>query len=248
MKVTVIGYWHAFPKKGEAASGYLVEHDNYRVLVDCGSGVVSQLQHYCELEDLDAVVISHYHNDHIGDIGALHYFRLLTPYISQKAAKPFAVYGHQEDVQGFQRLSYKDVVNAIPYNENQTLDIGPFQFSFYKTSHPVPCYAMKIQTSASTLFYTADTGYMPELAEAAKGADLLIAECSLYKGQDGTPAGHMNSEEAGKLANAADVPALLLTHLPHFGDHGQLKKEAQAQCPSTIIDTASAGWSKTLST
>ncbi|SDI69579.1 MBL fold metallo-hydrolase [Alteribacillus bidgolensis] len=246
MKVTVVGYWHAFPQKGEAASGYLVEHNNYRVLIDCGSGVVSQLQHYCNLDELDAVVISHYHNDHIGDIGALHYFRLLQPYISNKGVKPFGIYGHQEDAEGFKKLSFKDVVNANAYTPNDQLELGPFIFSFYKTTHPAACYAMKIEAGGSTLFYTADTGYMPELAEAAKGSQLMIAECSLYKGQDGAPAGHMNSVEAGGLARLAEVPALLLTHLPHFGDHSRLVKEAQAECPGISVETAKSGWTITL--
>ncbi|MFB4162902.1 MBL fold metallo-hydrolase [Alteribacillus sp. JSM 102045] len=245
MKVTVVGYWHAFPEKGEAASGYLLEQDHYRVLIDCGSGVVSQLQHYCKLDELDAAVISHYHNDHIGDIGALHYFRLLQPYISDKTPNSFSIYGHQEDAEGFNNLSYKDIVQAYPYTPNQSLQLGPFTFTFYKTTHPVPCYAMKIETNGSTLFYTADTGFTTELAEAAKGADLLIAECSLYKGLDGSPAGHMNSVEAGRLADMAGASSLLLTHLPHFGEHSKLIDEA-ASIYNGPIDTASSGWSKIL--
>ncbi|MCX8046397.1 MAG: MBL fold metallo-hydrolase, partial [Anoxybacillus gonensis] len=43
MKVTVIGYWGAFPKKNEATSCYLFEHDGFRLLVDCGSGALAQL-------------------------------------------------------------------------------------------------------------------------------------------------------------------------------------------------------------
>ncbi|MFB5664151.1 MBL fold metallo-hydrolase [Alteribacillus sp. HJP-4] len=245
MKITVVGYWHAFPKKGEAASGYLLEQDHTKVLIDCGSGVVSNLQRYCSLDELDAVVISHYHNDHISDIGALHYFRLLQPYIQKENPRAFQVFGHQDDQEGFQRLSYHDIVKAKPYRAEEPLQIGPFTFRFYRTTHPVPCYAMKISNAESSIFYTADTGYTPELAKAAEGAELLISECSLYKGQDGSAAGHLTSEEAGRLADRAGAPQLLLSHLPHFGEHSRLKQEAKAECPNTAVDLASSGWSKT---
>ncbi|SFE71290.1 MBL fold metallo-hydrolase [Alteribacillus iranensis] len=245
MKITVVGFWHAFPGKGEAASGYLLEKNGFRVLIDCGSGVISQLQHYCDLSTLDAAVISHYHNDHIGDIGALHYHRLLLPYLSeQKEIRPFPIYGHKEDREGFQRLSYKDVVQAVTYNDQAPLSIGPFTFTFYRTTHPVPCFAMNITDQLSTLFYTADTGFSEQLATAAQEADLIISECSLYKGQDGTKAGHMNSEEAGRFANIANARSLLLSHLPHFGEHRRLVEEAKVECPHTTVEHAVSGWTK----
>ncbi len=246
MKVTVVGYWHAYPEKESATSGYLIEEDGYSILVDCGSGVISQVQRYVALEDIDAIVISHYHQDHIADVGAFHYFRLLQKYTNPSSVKPFTIYGHRDDEEGFQRLSYKDVVTAIPYSSHAPLVIGPFIFTFYPTIHPVPCYAMKIATKNTSIFYTADTSFSPSLAEAALGSSLMIAECSMYKGQDATPAGHMNSSDAGRLAHMAKVPQLLLTHLPHFGNHQKLIKEAKEECPDVKVDIATSGWSITL--
>ncbi|MFD2705153.1 MBL fold metallo-hydrolase [Salibacterium lacus] len=247
MKVTVIGYWHAFPEAGEAASGYLIEEGDFRMLIDCGSGVISQLQHYRDLADVDAVIISHYHNDHIGDIGALHYFRLLQPVISDKPQQPLTIYGHKEDPAGFENLSFKHTITTEAYTPDRALEVGPFTFTFYKTMHPVPCYAMKIQTETAVLFYSADTAFSTEIAHAAFGADLLIAESTAYKGGDGAAFGHMTSEEAGQMAGLAKVPHLLLTHLPHFGSHEQMIGEAQNECPDTKVEIASSGWSKTLS-
>ncbi|PRS39145.1 hypothetical protein C6W19_10090, partial [Bacillus sp. RJGP41] len=40
-------------------------------VLDCGSGVLSQLQNHMKPEDLGAVVLSHYHPDHVADIGVL---------------------------------------------------------------------------------------------------------------------------------------------------------------------------------
>ena len=69
MKITTIGWWGAYPDANEASSGYLLESEGYYVLIDCGSGVLSRLQNYIALQNLDAVVLSHYHWDHVADIG-----------------------------------------------------------------------------------------------------------------------------------------------------------------------------------
>ncbi|RKD75660.1 ribonuclease BN (tRNA processing enzyme) [Sinobaca qinghaiensis] len=245
MKITVVGFWHAYPEAGEAASGYLIEENGFSVLIDCGSGVVSNVQRYIKLEHIDAVVVSHYHNDHVSDIGAFHYFRLLQPYIQTAPAKPVRVFGHRDDRNGFSGLSYKNIVEAEAYDENTPLQIGPFVFQFYPVQHAVPCFAMRIQGNSGCLFYTADTSYFEKMAEWAEGADLLIAEASLYSGQDGSGPGHMNSVEAGRLAAHAEVKELLLTHLPHFGNHQQLVKEA-ASVYDGMIHLAASGWNKTI--
>ncbi len=69
MKVTVIGCCGGFPAANEATSGYLFQSGGYSLLVDCGSAVLSKLFAYVPAEELDAVILSHYHHDHIADIG-----------------------------------------------------------------------------------------------------------------------------------------------------------------------------------
>ena len=44
---------------------------------------------------------------------------------------------------------------------------------------------------------------------------------------DGLKAGHLNSSQAGMLAEKANVKKLILTHLPHFGDLNNLLTEAK---------------------
>jgi ribonuclease BN (tRNA processing enzyme) len=227
MKVTVIGYWGGFPAANEATSGYLLEHDAFRLLVDCGSGVLSKLQHYVGPEQLDAVIVSHYHHDHVADIGPLQYARLIKTNLG--AALPeLPIYGHPFDSDGFARLAYKGLTKAVAYDPTKTLEIGPFAISFMKTAHPVICYAMRIAAGGRSIVYTADSSYLPEFAPFSEGADLLVCECNFYAGQNAAQAGHMTSEEAAMIARDANVGELWLTHLPHFGDHSQLVREAEA--------------------
>ncbi|ADU31611.1 MBL fold metallo-hydrolase [Evansella cellulosilytica] len=240
MKMTVVGFWHGYPEAGEATSGYLLEADEYNVLIDCGSGVISNVQKFCNLNDLKAIILSHYHHDHMADIGVFHYSQILTQSKEKKI-----IYGHTEDEEKFQKLHFQDLVVAKAFSEKHVLTLGPFNINFHKTVHPASCYAMRIERNGKIMTYTADTSYQEELADFAKNSDVLIAECSAYEENDVSQFGHMNSRDAGRLAQKAGVKQLLLSHLPHHGDHQQLKNEASKYFDGEIL-IASSGLSISL--
>ncbi|MBP3953472.1 MBL fold metallo-hydrolase [Bacillus suaedae] len=241
MKITVVGFWHGYPEKGDATSGYLLEKGDNKLLLDCGSGVLSSIEKYCLLSELNGVVLSHYHHDHMADIGVYQYAQILTA--SEEQRKVPTIYGHNDDKEAFSSLQKEGFVQAIEYKEGEPLEIGPFLFTFFKTNHPVPCYAMRIECDQKSIVYTADSSYMEELAVFADESDLLIAECSTYANNDLSQFGHMNSHDVGLLARRANTKELLLTHLPHIGDHQNLKREASDYFNGTI-SIATSGWTK----
>ncbi|MDM5317729.1 MBL fold metallo-hydrolase [Fictibacillus sp. b24] len=240
MKLTVLGYWGGYPAAGEATSGYLLQSDGFNLLIDCGSGVLSQLQNYIKPEELDAVILSHYHADHVADIGVLQYSRLIQSFL-QKGIKTLPIYGHTKDEGGFQSLTHGTHTTGIPFNPEEELRIGPFTITFQLTKHAVTCYAMRVTDGNETLVYTADTALIPELVPFSRNADLLIAECNFYKGMDGSGPGHMTSEDCGMLAQQSEARQLLLTHLPHFGQLSQLVTEAK-EVYNNKVELASSGW------
>lgn len=225
MKLTVIGLWGAYPKANEASSGYLLEQDGFKLLIDCGSGVLSKMQQFVKPTEIDACITSHYHPDHIADIGVLQHAILVDMYVSGKK-KNLPIYGHDLDKQGFQTLTYKEQTTGIAYQIDKVLQIGPFSITFLQTKHPVPCFAMRIEADRKVLVYTADSAYQSSFIDFAMNADLLLSECNFYANMDGTSAGHMNSSDVGKLANKANVKNLILTHLPQYGDLTQLVQDA----------------------
>lgn len=234
MKLTVIGPWGGYPKANGASAGYLLEHEGYHLLIDCGSAVLSKLQQYIEPEQLDAVIISHYHPDHIADIGVLQHALIIGKYMN-KEIKTLPIYGHVEDKHGFQSLFFDDVTKGVAYEENQELHIGPFKVTFLRTKHPVPCFAMRIETKSSVFVFTGDSSYLDTFSSFATNADILLCESNFYGDMDGAAAGHMTSFEAGQIAQAAQVKHLILTHLPQYGDLEKLKIEASEKFSGNIL-------------
>jgi ribonuclease BN (tRNA processing enzyme) len=233
MKLTVIGFWGGYPKKNAASSGYLLEHDGFQLLIDCGSGVLAKLQNVIQPEELDSVIISHYHPDHIADIGVLQHARLIQGFL-RKEMPVLPIYGHHFDQHEFAKLTYKKITEGIAYESNEVLTVGPFQVSFLKTNHPVPCFAMRIEVGRKVLVYTADSSFKEEFIGFSRDADVLLCECNFYGNQNGKSAGHMNSIDAGRLAREAGAKQLILTHLPHYGNLNNLITEASSEFTGII--------------
>ena len=224
MKITTIGWWGAYPNANEATSGYLLETEGLSVLIDCGSGVLALLQNFIKLQDLNAVVLSHYHSDHVADIGCLQYAARISMDLNQRNA-PLKIYGHAED-HHFTGLTYLHYTTGQAIDSGTNLQLGPLKFTFCRNIHPDPCFSMRIEQDGHALVYISDTEYTEDLAEFAHHAELLLCESSLYDEYRGRVPGHMTAGEAGRIAAAAAVRRLVLTHLPHFGNHSLLVEQA----------------------
>lgn len=239
MKLTVIGCWGGFPAANGATASYILEKDGFVLIVDMGSGSLSNIQTFVPMDQFDAVLLSHYHHDHIADIGVLQYGWLVDMYVTGRKNK-LPIYGHAFDQEAFTQLT-SERTEGIVYHPEKTLEIGPFKIQFLKTKHPVPCFAMRITDGNKTIVYTADSAYTEDFIPFAKDADLLIADCNLYAHQDGAAAGHMTSRECGIIAKEACVRELLLSHLPQFGKHANLLIEAEKEFKG-LIHLASKGF------
>lgn len=235
MIIRVIGCWGGYPAKGGATASYIVEKDDFVLAIDMGSGALSSLQKYYDINDLDAVILSHYHHDHVADIGVLQYAKLVQTYITNTDTV-LPIYGHLEDEENFQRLNH-DQTKAVGYDPSQALTIGSFKITFLRTEHPVPCYGMRVTDGENTFVYTADTAYVERWAHFIKDAHMLIADCNFYASQSESAkaSGHMTSSEAATIARDAGVRDLILSHLPQYGDREKLAEEAKCIFSGNVL-------------
>ena len=70
--ITPLGTISPYTKGNMNCPGFLVEYNSKKILLDCGNGITRLLNFPNDLKDLN-VIITHYHKDHFGDLGALQY-------------------------------------------------------------------------------------------------------------------------------------------------------------------------------
>lgn len=236
MKLTALGVWGGYPTRDAGTTSYLLQsEEGFNLLLDAGSRAVTELEHELSPNDLDAIILSHYHEDHIADLGALRQYRQL------QTVKPeiLPIYGHQENEYEFSKLSLENVSEGIAYDVENGTSVDPFDIKFLKTVHPVICYAMRIveRATGQVLVYTGDTGYFAGLVDFSKDADILLADVYFFKDKAKMP-NHLSSVEAGEIAAQANVKKLILTHLPQVGDLQVLREEAQEVAGNIPVDLA----------
>ncbi|MGI5901296.1 MAG: MBL fold metallo-hydrolase [Desulfitobacteriia bacterium] len=226
MKITVLGFWGAYPKGGEATSGYLLQTAQHNILLDLGSGVLSKL--FCRLqpEELDGVFISHFHHDHSADLGCLLYACKNAKAFGRRV-EPLPIH-IPENAPQFPELSKSDYAVGNVVAPDREVEIKGLKASFFKTYHEVCNLAVRIEYQSKTLVYTGDLGPKTDrgIVQFCRDADLLICESSLFEREKGLFEGHLTTEEAAQLAAESGAKALLLTHFPHVGDINQMPVEA----------------------
>jgi ribonuclease BN (tRNA processing enzyme) len=230
MRLTVLGSCGAWPEPGRACSGFLVEHNGFRVAMDLGFGVASRLFEHCPAEALDAVVITHEHPDHCVDLNAV----LRARYFA--GAPRIALYCTPGVVT---RLS---VVEPTPplsdafdiFDLPGSYRAGPFELTGTPLPHHVPNTGVRLATKDGVLAYTGDTGPDPVLADLGRAADLFIVEATLSEPQDG-PRTLMTAREAGVWAARASAKRLLLTHFWPGSDRSRAAAEAREEYTGEVI-------------
>lgn len=237
MKLTVLGCLGAYPYEGQGTTSYLLQADGFNLLLDAGSSTLVELEKELDPLDLDAVILTHYHHDHIADLGVLQYYWQLYPTQTPKPILP--IYGHTEDGFHFNDLTMEGVTEGRSYFEAEELKLGPFLVTFMKTIHPVPCYAMRFveEKTGAVFVFTGDSGYLESFNEFAKDADLFLADTYLFNGNENHKA-HFTAGEAGTFAKNAAVKKLVLTHLPQHGDLEELRQQAAAVSGEIPVELA----------
>ena len=214
MRLTVLGSCGAYPEAGQACSGYLVEHDGFRLLVDLGYAVVPRLFEHLTAAGVDAVFISHGHPDHCADLNPLLRARVL----GDEELPPLPVYALPGALDAVLALDRPGMLadgyvlhELIPGND---LDIGPFGAQTRLLPHSRPNAGVRLAAGGQVLTYTGDTGPDDGVVGLARGADLLLAEASFIdQAPEDSRRTLSSARQQGRQAAEAGAGRLLLTHL-----------------------------------
>ncbi len=222
MRLTVIGSSPAWPNPGSAHSGYMLQADGSRVLLDCGPGVLGRMREHAEWPDIDAIAITHFHLDHWGDLVPWVWGTMWGLGRDQQKPELWLPPGGREELAAFgTRFGTPDMFASVfspqEYEEGVPfraagLDLTPLRLPHYT----VQTYGFRVSNGDRTLAYSGDSGPSELLAELAEDVDLFLCEATLERGDlDGEPRGHLSAEEAIAAFEASGAKRLLLTHRPH---------------------------------
>jgi ribonuclease BN (tRNA processing enzyme) len=170
MKIRVLGCSGAIAE-GSRTTSFLVNHD---VLVDAGTGVGDLPLD--ELAQIDHILISHSHLDHVLAIGLL-----ADSVMRVRAAQgrgPIQVHALPETLAALRRHIFngviwpdftrlpsadKPVLQLLPFGVGANLSLGGKRFEVLSATHTVPAVGFALQGRDGWWVYTGDTGPNPAL-------------------------------------------------------------------------------------
>ena len=155
------------------------------VLLDCGATSLTALrQAALDPGEIGAVFVSHLHGDHFGGLP----FLILDGQFSRRTA-PLLIVGppgtRQRLTEAMEclfpgssqvRRRFEVTVTELPPGGTQT--VAGVTARAWEASHPsgAPALILRLAVGATLIAYTGDTAWTPEITEASRDADLLIAE------------------------------------------------------------------------
>ncbi len=208
-------------KNKRLRASILVQNGDFNILVDTSTDLRQQcLTH--KISDIDSILFTHHHADHILGLEELRAFN----FIHQKK---IPCYGRKETFNEIKKTfqyifqknsSYKGLVSQIDlhYIDGQSLDLGGIEITPLDITHGnLTICGYKFGVCA----YITDCSEVPKHSqEQLKNLELLIINALRY---DPHPS-HLNWEGALKWIERLKPQRALLTHINHHIDHEKASK------------------------
>jgi ribonuclease BN (tRNA processing enzyme) len=238
MKLTVLGCSGSGPGPDSPASGYLVEVEGYRLVLDMGNGSFGPLQRHVAPHEVGAIVLSHLHPDHFIDLTSYIVALRWGPIRPLRRIPLYGPAGTKDRL----AAAYDPLARKLGLHElfdfaapGEPVQLGPLTVSFAAAHHPVPAYSVRVEHEGHSLVYSGDTGESPELVELARDADVLLCEASFAATDEYVPDLHLTGRQAGEHAARAGVRRLIITHVPAWNSREEAVAQARAAFDGEIV-------------
>lgn len=246
-------------KSGRSNPSTLILINDAAYVIDCGYGVSRQLiSAGVTLDRLRYIFITHHHSDHNLEYGPLLYNAWVSPKPPQ--VDVYGPVGLRDLTRGFFAYQKFDIDTRIA-DEGMTdlrrlvsvhefkragvvLQNADVRVTSWRVRHPpiTEAYAYRFDSKDRSVVISGDTAYVPELAQFAKGADVLVHEAMYVPAIDALVkratnasrlrehllASHTSTEDVGRIAADAGVGTLILSHLIP-GDDPSISDEQWAE-------------------
>ncbi len=195
-----------------ASGGIWIRYKNTNILVDPGPGsLVRVKQSYPKLDpaNLDAIVLTHRHLDHSGDLN------IMTEAMTEGARKKRGVLIIPKDSLGREPvvLSFlRQAVRKVHFlREKASFKIKDIRLSSpCRLDHSVENYVLKFNFGKTRLCLVSDTKFFPHLAKKINKCDILIINVVFYNPCPGIK--HLDYFSALKLIEQVRPKKAIITH------------------------------------
>ena len=219
MKVRFLGSGDAFGSGGRFQTCIHVETGASQLLLDCGaSSLIAMRRFGVEPQAIDTVILSHLHGDHFGGVPFLvldGQFKRRTrpllvagpPGVEKRVREAMEVF-----FPGSTRIERKFETRFVELADRVAVEVGPVHVTGYEVSHAsgAPPFALRITGEGKVVTYSGDTEWTESLVDAARGADLFIAEALSY---DKRIRYHLDLATLLEHRSRLDCRRLILTHM-----------------------------------
>lgn len=217
------------------------------ILVDAGLGVTRGI---CDqgvtLTDIDLIVITHLHSDHYLELGPFFHtawtagLNRTIPVIGPKGLDTYWA-GFQDSmrfdidlrIRDEGRCDFASLADIQLIDDTMTFDT--ITLRSMRNIHPpiTDTFALRFEAKGKAVVLSGDTAYMPQMADFAKDADVLVHEAMLRDGVEALCArmtngderlrthilrSHTDAADVGRIARDAGVKQLALNHMVPDGD------------------------------
>ncbi|MDD5739141.1 MAG: ribonuclease Z [Candidatus Peribacteraceae bacterium] len=242
MHFTLLGTGGAWPDAERSSPAFLFEHDDRRILIDCGGGTCRQLMRAgTPPSTLTDILLTHTHIDHCVEFPSLVFGAYLTGKTGEfraRGAKGTAHYCTSifRDAFDFappmmKKLRKLDIdIDAKDVEDHETLTIGDVKVECASMDHGFPAMGFRFSVGGKTIVHSGDTQPCQAITELARGADVLIMECSFPETMGPRPF-HCIPSQVGRIAQEADVGRVVLVHLfpPCNGKEKEMIEDVRKQ-------------------
>ncbi len=246
MRVTVLGKSPSWQDADGACSGYLVQEDDYALLLDCGNGVFSKLRRFSDYVEVGAVADQPPARRPLPRPRPV---RLRADLRSAPAAGARSGAGPARAIRRGPQLHapvgsgelFRQLVGCWgneelidrafelhEYDSPDELELGPFAVRFCEVPHYTPTYAVELSASRGRFTYSADCSPNDEIVRFAADTDLLLIEATLPRPERTGIRGHLTPREAGEHGRAAGARRLVITHFSDELDADWARAEASS--------------------
>jgi ribonuclease BN (tRNA processing enzyme) len=218
--VRFVGSGDSFGSGGRFQTCIVVDGPGSRFAIDFGtSSLIALAQQGIEHNSLDAILLTHLHGDHCGGVP----FLLIDAMLAAKRSRPLVIAGPRDLRRRMDQIREAlfpgshvmtptfplSWVEMEPGRPHAVLDLVVTPQPARHTAETNPT-ALRVEVGGKVIAYTGDTEWTDDVARAARGADLLIAECYFY---DKPIKWHLNYPAIAAHGGSLGAKRVILTHM-----------------------------------